>query len=51
MRLGNHPTKRDAVNAALREYVDHLRRQRSVDAFGTIDFDESWDHKAARRAR
>lgn len=51
VRLGQHNTKRDAVNAALREYVDHLRRLRSVDAFGSFDFDDDYDYKQARRAR
>lgn len=51
VRLGRHGTKREAVNAALREYVDHLRRLRAVEAFGSFDFDADYDPKQARRAR
>jgi hypothetical protein len=50
-RVGHHRTKKDAVTAALREYVKHHERLRIVELFGTIDFDPAWDHKAARRAR
>lgn len=51
VRAGRHRTKKDAVNAALREYVKHHERIRIVELFGTIDFDPTWDHKAARRKR
>lgn len=48
-RAGGHKTKKDAVNAALREYVKRHRQRRIVDLFGTIEFDAGWDHKKARR--
>lgn len=50
-RLGGHKTKRETVNEALREYVQFRRRQRFLDAFGTIDFDPAWDYKKERRRR
>lgn len=49
VRLGGHPSKREAVNEALREYVAHLRRAQAVEQLGTFDFDPGWDHKRARR--
>jgi Arc/MetJ family transcription regulator len=48
-RAGRHKSKKDAVNAALREYVRRHRQRRIVDLFGTIEFDARWDHKKARR--
>lgn len=50
-RAGHHRTKKDAVNAALRDYVKRHEQRRIVELFGTIDFDPRWDHKAARRKR
>ena len=49
--IGRHRTKKDAVNAALREYVKRHEQLRIVELFGTIEFDPRWDHKAARRRR
>lgn len=51
LQLGGHASKRDAVNQALREYVDYLRRLRSIEQFGTIDFDPHYDYKRARKGR
>jgi hypothetical protein len=39
------------VTAALEEYVRRIRQLRIVGHFGTIDFDRTYDYKAARRAR
>ena len=50
-RAGKHKTKKEAVNAALAEYVKRHREQRIVDYFGTIDFDPAYDYKAERRRR
>ncbi len=50
VRLGNHKTKRDAVNAALAEYVAHLKRVSALDRFGTFEFDDDYDYKRARSA-
>jgi Arc/MetJ family transcription regulator len=46
--LGQHKTKREAVNAALDEYVRRLRQQAILDAFGTVDYDESYYYKKHR---
>jgi Arc/MetJ family transcription regulator len=48
-RIGGHTTKKDAVTAALDEYI---RRRKQVDVlklFGTVDYDRGYDHKANRR--
>ena len=50
-RTGKHRTKRDAVEAALREYIQRRKQLRILDLFGTIDFDPRYDHKAERRRK
>jgi hypothetical protein len=46
---GGHKTKREAVTAALQEYIMAKKRVGIVEMFGKVDFDPSWDYKAARR--
>ena len=46
---GRHKTKKAAVTAALREYVQRRRQQDILDVFGTVDFDPDYDYKALRR--
>ena len=48
-RVGRHRTKKEAVTAALDEYVKRHRQQHILEAFGEFDFDPSYDHKAERR--
>jgi Arc/MetJ family transcription regulator len=49
VKLGDHKTKRQAVNAALKEYVQHRRRLRVLDLFGAIDYDPAHNYKLERR--
>ena len=48
-RIGKHRTKREAVTAALEEYVRHREQLRILELEGTIDFDPEYDYKADRR--
>jgi Arc/MetJ family transcription regulator len=50
-RAGGHKTKREAVNAALDEYVKLRKQRRILEAFGTFDFDPTYDYKAERRRK
>jgi len=50
-KLGQHRSKKDAVNAALDEYVQRRKRLRILDLFGTIDYDEDYDYKRERRRK
>ena len=48
-RIGHHKTKKEAVTAALDEYV---RRRKQLDILklaGTIDYDPTYDYKKMRQ--
>jgi Arc/MetJ family transcription regulator len=49
VKAGGHKTKREAVMAALEEYIKLLLRRKFLELEGTINFDPEWDYKAARR--
>ena len=50
-RIDGHKTNREAVSAALAEYVKRRKQLRILDAFGTVDFDPKYDYKTERRLR
>jgi hypothetical protein len=50
-RIGKHRTKKDAVNAALTEYIQRRNQIGIVKLFGTIDYDSDYDYKAQRKKR
>ncbi len=47
-RIGHHKTKKEAVNAALDEYIRWRKQVQILDHFGTIDFDPNYDYKKMR---
>jgi hypothetical protein len=49
--LGGHSSNREAVRAALTEYVERRSQLRILALFGTIDYDESYDYKRERRLK
>ena len=48
-RAGGHKTKKEAVTAALDQYIKQHRRLKVLSLFGSIDFDPKYDHKVERR--
>jgi Arc/MetJ family transcription regulator len=48
-KAGHHRTKKDAVTAALAEYVKRHKQQRILEAFGSFEFDPAYDYKQERR--
>lgn len=50
-KSGKHKTKKEAVTTALQEYIQRHRQRRILEAFGTFDFDPSYDYKAERRRK
>jgi len=47
-RAGKHKTKKEAVNAALAEYVRRRKQLGILELFGAIDYEPSYDYKAER---
>jgi len=50
-KLEHHRTKKDAVNAALDEYVQRRKQDQILSLFGTIEYDGAYDYKRERRKR
>ena len=50
-RLGDHRTKREAVNEALAEYVARRKRRKVLEVFGELEWDSNYDYKAVRKRR
>lgn len=48
-RVGKHKTKKEAVNAALDEYVRKRKQMRILEVFGAFPVDPTYDYKAERR--
>ncbi len=51
LRVGGLPSKRATVNEALREFIARRKRLEAIDAIGTIEFADDFDHKADRKKR
>lgn len=49
--VGHHRTKKEAVTAALEEYIKRRRQKEILDLAGQIVFDPAYDYKAERRRR
>lgn len=49
--MGGHKTKREAVNAALAEYIQRRKQLDVTKLFGQIDYDPDYDYKALRRRK
>jgi Arc/MetJ family transcription regulator len=50
-RAGKHKTKKEAVTAALDEYVRKRQQMRILEAFGKFAVDPAYDYKTERRRR
>ena len=46
--VGGLKTKKDTVTLALKEFIQRREAEQVIAAFGTIDFDASYDYKAER---
>lgn len=51
LRLGRFKTKKDAVNQALEEFVQHRRQAQILQWEGKVDFFEDYDHKELRKIK
>jgi len=46
--IGNFKTKKEAVNVALKEYIQRHRQKELLKFLNKIDFDKNYDYKKAR---
>lgn len=49
VHIGGHKSKREAVMAALREYIQHRRQLEILELAGKISYDPDYDIKALRK--
>jgi hypothetical protein len=49
--LGNHKTKIETVNAALRHYVQRRQQLKALELCGKFDWDPDYDYKRERRRK
>jgi Arc/MetJ family transcription regulator len=47
--MGKHKTKKEAVTAALKQYIAQKRQLGALKLMGKIDFDRDFDYKKARK--
>ena len=47
-KLGNHRTKKDTVNEALKEYIQRRKQLEINRLFGKIDYDKNYYYKSGR---
>ena len=50
VNIGNHRTKKEAVTAALHEYVQTRKRREILDWVGKVDYYDDYDPKRLRAA-
>lgn len=50
-RVGGERTKKATVTHALEEYIARREQAKIVEAFGTLEWDETYDYKEGRRSR
>lgn len=48
LKVGGHRYKKDAINAALKEYVKRHKQLQIIELFGTIDYDNDYNYKKGR---
>ena len=51
LKVGELKTKKDTVNAALREFIQRRKQTEILKLFGLVEFDKNYDHKKGRSRR
>jgi Arc/MetJ family transcription regulator len=49
--VGGHKTKKEAVTAALEEYIKRRKQRGILDLVDQVAYDPAYDYKAARRPK
>lgn len=47
-QAGNHRSQKEAVDAALKEYIPRRKQVGIIKLFGTIEYDADYDYKRER---
>jgi Arc/MetJ family transcription regulator len=50
-KIGRHRTKKEAVTAALDEYIRRRKQLGILEMFGKVDFDSNYDFKRERHRK
>jgi hypothetical protein len=50
-KLGRHRSKKEAMRAALHEYVRRRKQLDVIEMFGKIDYDGNYDYKLERERK
>ena len=50
-KIGRHRTKKEAVTAALDEYIRRRKQLGILEMFGKVDFDPNYDFKRERHRK
>ena len=48
LEIGGFRSKKDTVNAALKEFIQRRKAEDVINLFGKIEFDENYDYKKMR---
>lgn len=48
-KVGGMKTKKETVNAALKEFIQRRRQEEISKLFGTIEYDPAYDYKELRK--
>ena len=46
--VGNHPSKKEAVTVALKEYIRNNKQREILELFGTLEFNPNYNYKKQR---
>ena len=49
VQIGGLKNQTDTVTLALQEFIERRKAENIIAAFGTVDFDETYDYKAERK--
>jgi len=49
LKVGGFKTKKDTVNAALKEFVERHKQQEIIELFGNFPPDEDYNYKEGRK--
>ncbi len=50
-KLSGLKTKKEAVNLALKEFVQRRSQEEIINLFGTIEYDKQYDYKERRKRK